>query len=55
VEVTIGAEEDSCYFSHFFNAKAKSYQKKKEVNVYEEISGVICSHNVSRGFYVDWL
>jgi hypothetical protein len=56
VAVTIGEDDGRCHFSYYFDAKAKSYQtKRKEMKVYEEINGVICSYNISCDFYIDWL
>ena len=50
---TIGEGDGRCHFSNHCGAKAKSYQK--EMNVYEEISGVVYGYHVSIDFYVDWL
>jgi hypothetical protein len=38
-----------------YSFKNKVLSKRKEVKAYEEISGVICSYNVSCDFNVDWL
>jgi hypothetical protein len=54
VAASIGVGGGRRHLSHYFDAKAKFYQKK-EIKAYEKISGVICSCNVFCDFYVDWL
>ena len=43
-------------FSHpSLFTRSKVLSKRKEVRIYEEISGVICSYHVSCDIYLDWL